>query len=105
MRLTRSQLRAELRTLTAQHQADVAVIAKTLTAVQNLTAVNEQLRAEVARLRAEPTLADRIRVAHDLEVLEARCAEAEADRDLALAKLKSLADRYPRIFPADRAAS
>lgn len=84
MRLTRRQLRNELRTLEAQHRADSAVISS--------------LMAEVQRLQEAPALIDNIRLAHQLEQLEAEIATERAMRAVEHLRIARFMHDHPDLF-------
>ncbi len=108
MRLTRAQLRNELLVRDLQHTNDQAQLGAERDAHALTRAQVADLQQQVDALRAEPraaapALADNIRLAHRLEVAEARIAELEAIHRLDQARAEALMDRHPHLFPpADR---
>lgn len=91
MKLTKAQLRNELRTLEAQHQADTAVIGRLLAEVQAQA-------DELDQARKQPALADNVRLAHHLEQAEAELAQLRAVAEFQDARLAKFMADHPDLF-------
>lgn len=98
MKLTREAYRRENATLRAQHQANVAVVAKALAEVRNLTHANERLQAELDAVPQHPALRENVRLAHHLEVAERELEQLRAAVAFQDARLAKFMSEHPDLF-------